>query len=291
MALRGMAGFVGGIGGIGAVRSKATICSADGISFHNIGLGSVSLSWTASGSHAYRVVYKSDSNPASFRTVTRSSVILKGLSPGSSYDMSISELDSKKVLSRASFTTMSAEAPESAGAESDKEAEDLPLTELSRLEIRAGTVVECKKHPEADTLYVETIDVGEPEPRTIVSGLVKFMSEEELTGRKVVVLCNLKPRAMRGITSHGMLLCASNDDHSEVDPLSPPEECGNGELITFDGHKSAPIDPGNRATKAFDRVADDLSTNEDGIAQYQDIAFKTVFGPCYSPRKLVGGVS
>jgi len=107
MASRVMAGFVG-IGGIGAVRSKATMCSADGICFQNIGLGSVSLSWPASGSRAYRVAYKSDSNPASFRTVTRSSVILKGLSPGSSYDMSISELDSKKLLSRASFTTMSA---------------------------------------------------------------------------------------------------------------------------------------------------------------------------------------
>lgn len=52
--------------------------------------------------------------------------------------------------------------------------------------------------------------------RTIVSGLVKYQSVEQLKGRDVIVLCNLKPRAMRGVTSHGMLLCASNEDHSVV---------------------------------------------------------------------------
>lgn len=47
-------------------------------------------------------------------------------------------------------------------------------------------------------------------------GLVKYCSIEQLLNREVIVLANLKPRAMRGITSHGMLLCASNDDHSQV---------------------------------------------------------------------------
>lgn len=52
--------------------------------------------------------------------------------------------------------------------------------------------------------------------RTIVSGLVKYQTEEDLLNRDVIVLANLKPRAMRGVTSHGMLLCASNEDHSVV---------------------------------------------------------------------------
>lgn len=52
--------------------------------------------------------------------------------------------------------------------------------------------------------------------RTIVSGLVKYQTVEQLKGRDVIVLCNLKPRAMRGVTSHGMLLCASNEDHTVV---------------------------------------------------------------------------
>lgn len=71
------------------------------------------------------------------------------------------------------------------------------------------TRISCWQHPDADSLYVERIDVGEPEPRTVVSGLVQFVPKEELQDRLVVVLCNLKPQKMRGVDSQGMLLCAS----------------------------------------------------------------------------------
>lgn len=77
------------------------------------------------------------------------------------------------------------------------------------MDIRIGKIVEVSKHPEADSLYVEKIDLGEEQPRTIVSGLVNFISLEEMQGRMVVVLCNLKPAKMRGIESQGMVLCAS----------------------------------------------------------------------------------
>jgi len=91
------------------------------------------------------------------------------------------------------------------------------LTELSRLEIRVGKIVEIAKHPEADSLFVEKVDCGEPTgPRTIVSGLVKYCTAEQLLNRKVTVLCNLKPRALVGITSAGMLLCASSADGTQV---------------------------------------------------------------------------
>lgn len=71
------------------------------------------------------------------------------------------------------------------------------------------TRLSCWQHPDADSLYVEKIDVGEAEPRTVVSGLVQFVPKEELQDRLVVVLCNLKPQKMRGVDSQGMLLCAS----------------------------------------------------------------------------------
>jgi methionine--tRNA ligase beta chain len=165
------------------------------------------------------------------------------------------------------------------------------VTELSRLEVRVGKVLECAPHPDADTLFVETVDCGEDEPRTIVSGLVKYMSAEDLTGRTVVVLCNLKPRMMRGVMSYGMLLCASNEDHTKVDPLCAPKGSPVGELVTFAGHKAAPAAAGNRATKAFDRVAAELSTGTDGVARFQDVTFDTSAGPCFSPAKLQGSVS
>lgn len=79
----------------------------------------------------------------------------------------------------------------------------------SRLDMRVGKIVEVSRHPDADALYVEKIDLGEEQPRTIVSGLVNFVPIEEMQNRMVVVLCNLKPAKMRGVESQGMVLCAS----------------------------------------------------------------------------------
>lgn len=80
----------------------------------------------------------------------------------------------------------------------------------ARLDIRVGKIVEIKKHPDADSLYVEKIDLGEPNgPRTIVSGLVNYVPLNEMENRMVVILANLKPVNLRGISSHGMVLCAS----------------------------------------------------------------------------------
>lgn len=78
-----------------------------------------------------------------------------------------------------------------------------------RLDIRVGKVVEVKKHPDADTLYVESIDLGEAEPRQVVSGLANFVPVEQMQDRLVAVLCNLKPAKMRGVESKGMVLCTS----------------------------------------------------------------------------------
>jgi methionine--tRNA ligase beta chain len=99
----------------------------------------------------------------------------------------------------------------------------VPFQDASVLELRVGKILSCKKHPNADTLLVEEIDIGEDSPRTIVSGLVKYYQPEELISRKVVVVCNLKPKKMRGVESKGMLLCGSTKDKSKVEPLSPPE--------------------------------------------------------------------
>ena len=65
------------------------------------------------------------------------------------------------------------------------------------------------QHPDAESLFVESVDVGEEEPRTIVSGLVGLYPQEKLQDRLAVFLCNLKPVKMRGILSCGMLMCAA----------------------------------------------------------------------------------
>lgn len=113
-----------------------------------------------------------------------------------------------------------------ASADAVATAEDAPAAEplpTGDLDIRVGKILSVEKHPDADSLYVESIDVGEEEPRTIVSGLVAFVPEDEMADRDVIVICNLKARNMRGVKSHGMVLCASDEAHENVEPLSPPQ--------------------------------------------------------------------
>lgn len=66
---------------------------------------------------------------------------------------------------------------------------------ISKLDLVVGKILSVKKHPDADSLYVEQIDVGEEKPREVVSGLVRYMREEDIQGKTILVLKNLKPAA------------------------------------------------------------------------------------------------
>ena len=109
--------------------------------------------------------------------------------------------------------------------------EEKPL-DASRLDLRVGRIIDAKRHPDADSLYVEQIDCGEEKPRTVVSGLVKFVPLEEMQNRLVVVLCNLKGAKMRGILSEAMVMCASSPEAVEI--LTPPEGAQPGDRVVFD---------------------------------------------------------
>lgn len=86
--------------------------------------------------------------------------------------------------------------------------------------LRYSTVLSWCWYHTYDVLFSS----GETEgPRTIVSGLVQFCTLEQLLNRNVVVLCNLKPRALKGVLSAGMLLCASSADHLQVLNCSNPK--------------------------------------------------------------------
>lgn len=147
---------------------------------------------------------------------------------------------------------------------------------MSKLDIRSGTILSAEEHPEADSLYVEQIDLGEEEgPRTIVSGLKKYISVEELTGKKVLVLANLKARNMRGIKSHGMVLCASNEDHTQVEPLVAPDATPNGERICFPTGEEGEEEQGDPALpnqlqkkKFWEKCQPLLKTDAQGLAVF-----------------------
>ena len=129
---------------------------------------------------------------------------------------------------------------------------------MDYLDIRVGKIVEVGPHPDADSLYVEKIDLGEAEPRTVVSGLRKFVSEADMLNRTVAVVCNLKPAKMRGILSTGMVLCASNEDHTAVDPILIPEGSTVGSRIMVEGYGREAEEQINPKKKIFERVAPDM---------------------------------
>ena len=89
------------------------------------------------------------------------------------------------------------------------------------IELRAAKITAVDPHPEADKLYIEQLDDGTPEGRTIVSGLVGHYTPDDLLGRTIVVVANLKPAKLRGVKSEGMLLAASagEGDDEVVDVL------------------------------------------------------------------------
>lgn len=153
---------------------------------------------------------------------------------------------------------------QSAGAKTD---EIIP----SRLSIKVGKIVEVSKHPEAEALYIEKIDLGEPTgPRTIVSGLVNFVPIEEMKDRMVVVLCNLKPAKLKGVESFGMVLCASKDDPKEVEPLAPPSGSQVGEKCFVEGYENGePDEQLNPKKKVWEKIAEGFKTSNECVAQWQ----------------------
>ena len=97
------------------------------------------------------------------------------------------------------------------------------------LDLRVARIEKVERHPNADKLYVINLEVGEGvsgtrEERTIVSGLVPFYTEEQLTGRRIILAYNLKPAKIRGTHSRGMLLAAGDQGGTAPDG-SPAERC------------------------------------------------------------------
>eukprot|EP01060_Flectonema_neradi_P022085 TRINITY_DN302_c3_g1_i1.p1 TRINITY_DN302_c3_g1~~TRINITY_DN302_c3_g1_i1.p1 ORF type:complete len:444 (+),score=127.01 TRINITY_DN302_c3_g1_i1:84-1334(+) len=152
------------------------------------------------------------------------------------------------------------------------------------IDLRVGHIVEVKKHPNADSMYVEQIDVGEEKPREICSGLVKHMSAEALNGKNVIVMCNLKPAPLRGIVSAGMVMCSTDAD-GNVALVTAPAGAVAGDKLSLakydkEGDKVNPI-----PKKQVDPLLAELHTNEKGNCCWKDDEFVVKGkGNCASPH-------
>jgi len=100
--------------------------------------------------------------------------------------------------------------------------------DFKKLELRIAKIKDVIEHPNADRLYVITVDLGD-KTKQIVAGIRNSYKKEDLVGRQVVVVDNLDPAMLRGVESQGMLLAASDDTGIAV--VSPDREMKLGSIV------------------------------------------------------------
>ena len=110
----------------------------------------------------------------------------------------------------------------------EEKVEEVTIDDFAKLQFKVGTIVKCEPHPKADRLLVEQVDLG-GEVRQIVSGIAKHYKPEELIGKQVVVVTNLKPVKLRGVESYGMILCATDD--KDLSFVTVAKEMPNGVTV------------------------------------------------------------
>lgn len=171
----------------------------------------------------------------------------------------------------------------------DDKSSDAPLT-VNSIDLRVGVIRSVSKHPTADKLYCEEIDVGEDAPRAIASGLVPFYTLEEMQGRRLVAICNLKPKNLVGFKSNGMVLCASRtnaDGSHTVEFVDPPANAKPGDRIVGEGignHIEVLTASKCDKSKAFEIVAADLNVDANGDPNWKGHRLVTLDGsPCSVP--------
>ena len=112
---------------------------------------------------------------------------------------------------------------------------------FNNCDLRVGKIVACVECEGSDKLYIEKIDLGEGQLREIGSGVKQHISLEEMLrpDQFVVVFANLKPRKLAHIMSQGMVMCASNAEHTQIELIRPPAGSKIGERVSLQGNPIA----------------------------------------------------
>jgi methionine--tRNA ligase beta chain len=100
--------------------------------------------------------------------------------------------------------------------------------EFRKIELKIATIKDVKPHPQADRLYVVTVDVGGV-TKQLVAGIRLFYTEESLKDKQVVIVDNLEPAVIRGVESQGMLLAAT--DEKGITVISPDRRVQEGSIV------------------------------------------------------------
>ncbi|KAF1781430.1 Methionyl/Leucyl tRNA synthetase [Phytophthora cactorum] len=133
---------------------------------------------------------------------------------------------------------------------------------FASLDIRVGVISKAWKHPESDKLYC-------------------ILLLEEMQNRKVLVLLNLKPAKLGGFKSHGMVLCACDEAHENVQFVEPPADAKVGERVTIASESGEPLSAAQiKKQKVLEKVSPDFVTDESCVATYKGEQIMTSAGPC-----------
>ncbi len=104
---------------------------------------------------------------------------------------------------------------------------EINIDDFLKVVLKTGKIISAEDHPNADKLLKLGVQIGE-EQRTLCAGIKASWSPEDLIGKTVIVVTNLKPRKVRGIESQGMLLAVENPENGDVAPLTPTKEVPSG---------------------------------------------------------------
>ncbi len=108
----------------------------------------------------------------------------------------------------------------------------IDISQFAAVKMRVAQIKTVEKVEKSNKLYKIQVDVGELGERQIVSGIAKFYTPEQLIGRKIIIVANLKPAMLMGVESQGMLLAASSADKTQLSLLMPSEEMPIGSTIS-----------------------------------------------------------
>lgn len=182
-------------------------------------------------------------------------------------DEPLSEED-KKAKAELQKAKKAAKAKAKAESQAKQQAAVVPPSP-ALIDFRVGFIQKAVKHPNADSLYMSTIDMGDEEgPRTVCSGLVKYIPIEDMQERYVVCIANLKPVTMRGVKSCAMVLCASNE--TTVEFVNPPAGSKAGEKLFFEDFNGEPEKQLNPKKKVWEAVQPGFSTSENFEVTYSE---------------------
>ena len=154
-----------------------------------------------------------------------------------------------------------------------------PFADFRRLDVRVGTIVSVEDHPEAEKLYVLKVDLGEEEPRQLVTNIKSLFSKDYMMGRRLLVISNLKKAKFRGVESFGMLMAADDEKAggNHLALLKPNKDVPNGTKLNCGLENSS----SRIELKQFEAVTIKVSSIKDGKFMGKDIEL-----PADAPRMV-----